>query len=153
MKKIADPILVAGVIIASVVTAVGNRSRPAEMPVQASEQDSDRFAELQMLARVVQAEAGNQDYNGKRLVVDVIYNRMMSDDFPDTLEGVIYQPGQFAVMWDGAYDRAIPTAEDMQAVVDEIDEELDYEVLYFSAGSYNPCCVPMYQHGDHYFGR
>lgn len=115
----------------------------------------DRQAELELLACVVHAEAGNQDLHGKRLVADVVFNRVMSDRFPNTITEVIYQPGQFSVVNDGALERAYTevTEEDFQAVEMEIDEELDYEVLFFTAGGYNPYCVPMYQYGDHYFGR
>ena len=55
-------------------------------------------AEIDMLARIVKLEAGNQDDTGQQLVVAVIFNRMVSEkDFGGpTLEGVLSRPGQFS---------------------------------------------------------
>ena len=52
--------------------------------------------DVDMIARTVEAEAGNQDLKGKRLVACVILNRMESEEFPDTANGVLSQPGQFS---------------------------------------------------------
>lgn len=51
-----------------------------------------------LLYSLVQAEAGNQDLDGCRLVADVVLNRIDSDSFPNELEDVIYAPGQFSVV-------------------------------------------------------
>lgn len=58
---------------------------------------------LELLAQLVEAEAGNQDAIGKRLVVDVVLNRVDSDAFPDTIEEVIFQPYQFSCVLDGGW--------------------------------------------------
>ena len=111
--------------------------------------------ELELLATLVEAEAGNQDMTGKRLVVDVVLNRVDSEDYPDTITGVIMQPGQFSTVTDGALDRAGWTVNDsdFEAVRAELDERLDNEILFFTAGYYNPYGTPAYQHGDHYFSH
>lgn len=64
-------------------------------------------AEMAMLAQLVQAEAGNQDLTGKRLVADVVLNRVESEQFPNTIREVIFQknPVQFGVTVDGAFGR------------------------------------------------
>ena len=41
-------------------------------------------AELDLFARCVESEAGNQGLYGKQLVADVILNRVNSPNFPDT---------------------------------------------------------------------
>jgi spore germination cell wall hydrolase CwlJ-like protein len=47
----------------------------------------DYYDQLELLALCVEAEAGNQDQMGKRLVVDVILNRVDSPNYPnDTAE-------------------------------------------------------------------
>lgn len=65
-----------------------------------------RLGEMELVAQLVQAEAGNQDLKGKQLVADVVYNRVEDPRFPDTVEEVIYQDRQFSVIRNGSFDRA-----------------------------------------------
>lgn len=102
--------------------------------------------ERDLLASVVHAEAGNQDQIGKRLVVDVILNRIDDDDFPDTVADVINQDGQFT--YNNTY-----TADDLKAVDAELNERLDYDVLWFRTKKYHIYGKPAYQHGDHFFNK
>lgn len=111
--------------------------------------------ELELLALVVEAEAGNQDLTGKRLVVDVVLNRVDSPLFPDTITEVLEQPGQFSTMSNGAVEDAgwHMQEDDYTAVMMEVTGgRLDYDIYYFTAGEYNASCSPAYIHGDHYFG-
>lgn len=111
--------------------------------------------ELELLAQVVEAEAGNQDMIGKRLVVDVVLNRVDSPLFPDTITEVLEQPGQFTTMWNGAVEDAgyHMQQDDYDAVMMEVTgKRLDYDIYFFTAGEYNASCKPAYIHGDHYFG-
>ena len=48
-------------------------------------------ADYEALLRIVEAEAGCEDENGKLLVANVVLNRVKSDKFPDTIEEVILQ--------------------------------------------------------------
>lgn len=109
------------------------------------------YDDLELLAMLVHAEAGNQDMIGRRLVAEVVLNRVDSDDFPDTIHEVIYQPNQFSPVGNGALDRAIPTEEDYEAVRLAIEYRLDRAILYFTGGGYGKYGTPAYQHGDHYF--
>ena len=107
--------------------------------------------ELELLALCVEAEAGNQGLEGKRYVVDVILNRVDDPDFPDTITGVITQPYHFTTYWDGAIDRADPTEETFEAIRLELEERLNYEILYFTAGDYGAYGTHWKKIGDHYF--
>lgn len=111
--------------------------------------------EMAMLAQFVQAEAGNQDLTGKRLVSDVVLNRVDSDLFPNAIEEVIFQknPVQFGVTVDGAFEReeGNVSKECFEAVRMEWEREsrLDGEVLYFNTvheNGNNP-----FKYGDHWF--
>lgn len=102
------------------------------------------------MAKCVEAEAGNQDLLGKRLVVDVIFNRVDSKSFPDTVEGVISQKGQFAV-YPATMERTVPSEETYEAIMIELKNRTDAEIMYFNCGGYNSS-KPAYKHGDHYFG-
>lgn len=111
------------------------------------------YDSLETMAYCVEAEAGNQGLMGKRLVVDVILNRVDSELFPDDIESVISQQNQFAVWSNGAMDRIVePSEETFEAIRLELDERTDREILYFSAYAYNAYCDPAYQYKDHYFG-
>lgn len=117
--------------------------------------EENYWDELELLAQVVEAEAGNQDMIGKRLVVDVVLNRVDSPLFPDTITEVLEQPGQFTTMWNGAVEDAgyHMQQDDYDAVMMEVTgKRLDYDIYYFTAGEYNASCKPAYIHGDHYFG-
>lgn len=109
------------------------------------------LGELELLALCVEAEAGNQGLEGKRLVVDVILNRVDSPDFPNTIEEVITQPYHFSSYWNGAMDRVDPTEETYEAVTMELETRSYPSLLYFTAGGYGKYGTPWKQIGDHYF--
>ena len=116
-------------------------------------QEQGYFDSLEMLAICVEAEAGNQDFLGKRLVVDVILNRVDLDQFPNDIVSVITQPNQFTSYSDGHMERIYePSEETFEAVKRELNNRTDSQILFFTEGKYNPYCIPAYKHGDHYFG-
>lgn len=117
--------------------------------------ETEYWDSLELLAAVVEAEAGNQDMTGKRLVVDVVLNRVDSPLFPDTITEVLEQPGQFTTMWNGAVEDAgyHMQQDDYDAVMMEVTgKRLDYDIYFFTAGEYIASCKPAYIHGDHFFG-
>ena len=63
--------------------------------------------ELKLLACLVHAEAGNQSYEGKLAVANVVLNRMKSGRFASTVKGVIYQAGQFTVARSGSLQKQL----------------------------------------------
>jgi spore germination cell wall hydrolase CwlJ-like protein len=102
-----------------------------------------------LLYSLVQAEAGNQDLDGCRLVADVVLNRIDSEKFPNTMEEVIYAPGQFSVIKNGAFKKA--QGEISEKVVQAVDMELsgkrlNYDVLYFNNSNNGG-----WKYGGHYF--
>ena len=115
--------------------------------------EQNYYDSLEMLAICVEAEAGNQDLYGKRLVTDVILNRVDSDRFPNSINEVISQPYQFETYWNGAMDRVEEPSEDtFKAVRMELESRTDSKILFFTYEGYNKYCEPAYKHGDHYFG-
>lgn len=109
------------------------------------------MSDLDLIAACVEAEAGNQDLTGKRLVADVILNRVDAEGFPDTIEGVISQPRHFASYWNGVMDKAEPSEETFQAVRMEMEERSYPGLLYFDSEGYLPYGTPWKKVGDHYF--
>jgi N-acetylmuramoyl-L-alanine amidase len=62
---------------------------------------SQRASDEQLIARAINGEARGESYEGQVAVGAVILNRVESPDFPNTVAGVIYQPGAFTAVSDG----------------------------------------------------
>lgn len=72
-------------------------------------------ADVTLLAKLVEAEAGSEPYAGKLAVASVVMNRMHNDRYPDTLRGVIYAPGQFSPAGNGSLERETPSKDSIKA--------------------------------------
>ena len=111
-------------------------------------------SDLDLLAAIVYAEAGDQDFTGQRLVADVVLNRVRSAAWPNTISGVVYQPGQFSPVTDGGLDRAWGNVTEScyeAARLALAGDHVNTDVIYFSMyGCANG--VFAFQHGCHYFG-
>lgn len=62
---------------------------------------------VELLARVISAEARGEPYSGQVAVGAVILNRVGHPSFPGTIAGVVYQPGAFSCMDDGQIDQPV----------------------------------------------
>ena len=58
-------------------------------------------SDLNLLARLVYAEARGEPYTGQVAVAAVVLNRVKNSSFPNSVAGVIYQKGAFSVVDDG----------------------------------------------------
>ena len=58
-------------------------------------------SDLQLMARAINGEARGESYEGQVAVGAVILNRVKSSEFPNTIAGVIYEPGAFTAVSDG----------------------------------------------------
>lgn len=76
-----------------------------------------RFDELLTLSRLIQGEAGSAwlDQDWKMAVGEVALNRVASPEFPDTLEEVVRQPGQYSPSYAAAWSGLRPSAESVLA--------------------------------------
>ena len=63
--------------------------------------------QLRLMSSIIYSEAGDQSYAGKKAVGIVIANRVSSRSYPNTLSGVIYQPGQFTPARNGSLNRSL----------------------------------------------
>lgn len=66
--------------------------------------------DLQLMARAVNGEARGEPYEGQVAVAAVILNRVKHSSFPNSISGVIYQPGAFTAVSDGQIN--VPIASD-----------------------------------------
>lgn len=63
--------------------------------------------DVELLAALIECEAGSRNYEGMLAVGAVVVNRMKSIYYPNTLYGVIYQKKQFTPAHDGKLDRVL----------------------------------------------
>ena len=87
--------------------------------------------EIDLLAKVVYAEAGNQPFEGQVAVAATIINRVQSSRFPNTLKEVIYAKNQFSVVKNGVINKS-PNTTSYQAVIAAMQgQDPSNEALYF----------------------
>lgn len=94
-------ILFISVVVAIVV--LGDGIEEKNMSYAAVSQNSD----IQLMARAINGEARGEPYEGQVAVGAVILNRVKSSKFPNTISGVIYQPGAFTAVADGQINQPI----------------------------------------------
>lgn len=64
-------------------------------------------SELDLLAALIQCEAGGESRTGKVAVGAVVLNRVNSGSFPDSIYDVVYQSGQFSPVTNGSLSRTL----------------------------------------------
>ena len=64
---------------------------------------SSGSGDVDLLARLISAEARGEPYTGQVAVGAVVLNRVNSPAFPSTMSGVIYQSGAFSCLNDGQF--------------------------------------------------
>ena len=104
-----------------------------------AEAEAAQQAEKELLASLIFCEAGNQPYEGQVAVGAVIMNRVKSGSYPNSIEEVIYQSGQFGPAATGWLNRVrsskgySQTA--LQAAVDALNGSNPIgNCLYFDQG-------------------
>lgn len=94
-------------------------------------QNSTPEGDLQLLARLISAEARGEPYIGQVAVGAVVLNRVEHPSFPNTLADVIYQTDAFTCLYDGQFDE--PVAESAYRAAQEAMDGYDpsYGALYY----------------------
>ncbi|KAB2338342.1 spore cortex-lytic enzyme [Cytobacillus depressus] len=76
--------------------------------------------DIQLMANAVYGEARGEPYTGQVAVAAVILNRVKSASFPNTVSGVIFEPGAFTAVADGQI-WLTPNERAKEAVIDAIN--------------------------------
>lgn len=63
--------------------------------------------DIELLAALLECEAGSSNYEAVLAVASVVVNRMKSRYYPNTVYGVVYQSGQFPPAHNGKVDRIL----------------------------------------------
>ena len=64
-------------------------------------------SDVALLARTISAEARGEPFEGQVAVGAVVLNRVEHPSFPDTIAGVVYQPGAFTAITDGQINEEV----------------------------------------------
>lgn len=134
----------------------GNGIGNAESDVHLHEYSNISISDSEMdeLRRIVAAEAQNQSMEGREAVVEVIFNRVLSPEWPDTVHGVLSQRGQFAT-WKLRYaswvvpDAAVAAIEYVMQNGRTVLPDTSY-VYFDTRGTNGSSHIKI---GAHYFGR
>lgn len=110
--------------------------------------------DIELLACLAWREARGEGLLGMRLVIEVVFNRVLSDKFPNAIYDVLYQPGQFAPDYGvPELDEITPTEAQYEAVRLAVTETpiLEPDVVFFAT---TPLYGEIFLHvGGHYFTR
>jgi N-acetylmuramoyl-L-alanine amidase len=124
-------------------------------------------ADVTMLERIVEAEAGGEDQVGKILIANVIFNRIIDKHFPDSVEAVIFQKNdgdyQFSPVKNGRY-WSVDVSKDTKKAVERAlsGEDFSEGALYFVARKrttsssvrwFDNNLEWLFKHGGHEFYR
>ncbi|MDW2798880.1 cell wall hydrolase [Clostridium boliviensis] len=134
------------------------RKAEEERAVHATSLSDDDY---NVLLKIVQAEAGICDEEGKILVANVILNRVKSGQFPSTVKGVVYSPSQFSPVSNGSINSVKVTNSTKECVNRALAGE-DYSngALYFmyrrgsrsgAVSWFDSHLTYLFQHGNHEF--
>lgn len=122
--------------------------------------------EYDLLLRIVEAEAGSEDEDGRLLVANVVFNRMNSEYFPDTVSEVILQTSargkaQFSPVSSGRIWKVTVSEKTAAAVQRALEgEDISQGALYFAARKransssmrwFDEKLIFLFQHGGHEF--
>lgn len=121
--------------------------------------------ELEVLLRIVEAEAGSEDEDGKLLVANVVLNRVESDKFPSTVTDVVFQRDngvtQFSPVSSGRFYSVKISEETVAAVGRALKgENISQGALYFASRKrasnskmrwFDTKLTFLFEHGGHEF--
>lgn len=124
----------------AVLQEVSVTSQPEQQQTVVSENNVSTYCasneEYDILCRIVEAEAGGEDTQGKILVANVIMNRVNSKKFPNSIKEVVFQKKQFSPITDGRYASVTVSYGSREAVNRALaGEDYSQGALYFSARS------------------
>ena len=104
MKKFLKAILIIFfIIISTICIFIVDNEQTNTVSLAANSNTSD----IQLMARAINGEARGEPYEGQVAVGAVILNRVKDSRFPNTISGVIYQPGAFTAVSDGQINAPI----------------------------------------------
>jgi len=151
--------LVALIVLVIFITGMVFYHYNQSFAVQPKPKTYTGISDVYLLARIIRAEAEAEPYAGKVAVAAVILNRVRHPGFPNTIAGVIFQPGAFESVSNGRFWSLLPNKESIKAAYDALHGwDPTYGALFF----WNPAKMVskwiwsrkiIARIGKHVFGR
>ena len=91
----------------SVVTLISNANQKTYATINIKVKNNYTKKQLRLMSAIIYSEAGAECFAGKKAVGIVIMNRVKSKSYPNSLNGVIYQPYQFGPVRNGSLKRSL----------------------------------------------
>ena len=117
--------------------------------------------EYQVLLKIVEAEAGCEDTEGRMLVANVVMNRVRNGYFPNTVTEVVYQRQDGTAQFSPVSDGRIDTVNVSQGTIDAVarvmnGEDVSQGALFFRSvrsrsGWFDQKLSRVLEHGNHIF--
>ena len=117
--------------------------------------------EYQVLLKIVEAEAGCEDTEGRMLVANVVMNRVRNGHFPNTVTEVVYQRQDGTAQFSPVSDGRIDTVNVSQGTIDAVarvmnGEDISQGALFFRSvrsrsGWFDQKLSRVLEHGNHIF--
>ena len=117
--------------------------------------------EYQVLLKIVEAEAGCEDTEGRMLVANVVMNRVRHGYFPNTVTEVVYQRQDGTAQFSPVSDGRIDTVNVSQGTIDAVarvmnGEDISQGALFFRSvrsrsGWFDQKLSRVLEHGNHIF--
>jgi N-acetylmuramoyl-L-alanine amidase len=136
----------------------GNRPAAAARGYTPGNKGVSRSDDINLLAKAITGEARGEPYLGQVAVGAVILNRVENPSFPNSIAGVIYQPGAFTAVSDGQINLP-PTESCLKAARDALN---GWDPTYGSIYYWNPATATSkwiwtrkvkLKIGKHWFGN
>lgn len=89
-------------------------------------------SDAEMLMKIAYCE-DHTNIESQAAVMACVLNRVADPNFPNTVEGVIRQKGQFSTVSSGAFDKAEPNVDSHFALALIEGRQIDTDALYFEA--------------------
>lgn len=111
-----------------------------------SEISLDEFYEI---CRVVMNESGGEPYQTQVAVAETIINRVSSDEFPNTVIEVLYQPYQYSHYQNGEITDSV-----REAVTQALEQHIyDTDMMYFREDYYHEFAEDYFYINNMYFSK
>ena len=117
--------------------------------------------EYQVLLKIVEAEAGCEDTEGRMLVANVVMNRVRNGYFPNTVTEVVYQRQDGTAQFSPVSDGRIDTENVYKGTIDAVarvmnGEDISQGALFFRSvrsrsGWFDQKLSRVLEHGNHIF--
>ena len=151
---LAGAIVLVAVPLAILLSAASSRCAEREETVSRYAAVELTEEDAYILACLVYHEARGEPFEGQAAVVEVVFNRCLSDEFPDTVEEVVFQ--KYGDVWQFSPAPYLYTAEPSEVQYNAVmyaynaeEPVVPPETVFFSTSPYNEHVTAII--GNHYF--